>query len=388
MTTVTIFASRPLPVAVIRSAARGVRVVAGLEPAICNIEGGGLHIGVEAVAADALPHRIAQARIFATTRCHIVDEAVFAALDDAEYGYVLHCNAGMVGRGAELIVNLTRLCSGIAFDGASFRDGHGQTVASSSAEANEANEGNEESSTTIDVKPETLGRFTEPPGAARVLRRVWVLSAITMRGHLEAASINSVVEPFARIWKWLERNDALSELEDAERDLLSTPHGRLTIEQKVIAGWRGEGLGVLTWALHVTAMVDHQTAFDPGIIASSMGFLSDVLPANVRTPQLRSVAELQWQGRRLSSIHWRLREFWLRPRAFDFRSYARTAPRGAFDLIGIPLLNDDLAIAGRPLVQAPRDLAQRSHDMVVERHLAIGWLLGKHHDYSQVDTTV
>jgi hypothetical protein len=135
-------------------------------------------------------------------------------------------------------------------------------------------------------------------------------------------------------------------------------------------------------------MVDHQTPFDPGAVASSMGFLADVLPAHLRNPQLRSATELEWQRRRLYAIHWRLREFWLRPRPFDFRAYARSAQQGTFDLIGIPLLDDDLAIAGRPLAQAPRDLAQRSHDMVVERHLAIGWLLGRHHDYSLVDTTV
>ncbi len=378
---VTIYASRPLPLGVIRSAARGLFVAPHAEPVVCSIEGNGLQITIGAISVDDLPQRVANVRAFAMTRCHISDDRVLAMLDDAEYGYVLHCTPSLTGRVAELVLNLTRLCDGVSFDGAALRDGHGQVLA-----ADEPN--SSEESNTQDMSPEVSGRFTTPPTAERVLRRVWVLAAVAMRAFLESSSNNSVSEPFTRIWNWLDRSGALPELEDAERHLLSTPHGRMTMEQKVVAGWRGEGLGVLSWALHATPMVDHQTPFDPGTIATSMGFLADVIPAQLRHPQLRSATELEWQRRRLYGIHWRLREFWLRPRAFDFRAWARTAPHGAFDLIGIPILQDDLAIAGHPLPLAPRDLAQRSHDMVVERHMAIGWLLGKHHDYSRVDTTV
>ncbi len=378
---VTIYAARPLPLGVIRSAARGLLVAPHAEPVVCSIEGQGVHLTISAIAIDDMPERVANVRAFAMTRCHISDDRVLAALDDAEYGYVLHCTPSLAGRVAELVLNLTRLCDGISFDGSSLRDGHGQVLAADAPNSTEE-------SNTFDMSPESSGRFTAPPTAERVLRRVWVLAAVAMRAFLEASSNNSVSEPFTRIWNWLDRAGALPELEDAERDLLSTKHGRMTVEQKVVAGWRGEGLGVLAWALHATPMVDHQTPFDPGTIATSMGFLADVIPAQLRHPQLRSPTELEWQRRRLYGIHWRLREFWLRPRAFDFRAWARTAPHGAFDLIGIPILSDDLAIAGQPLPQAPRDLAQRSHDMVVERHMAIGWLLGKHHDYSRVDTTV
>ena len=379
---VTIYAPRPLSLSVIRSAARGCRVAPHAEPVLCSIEAAGLQITVGTVALDELPQRVANVRAFAMTRCHITDDAVLSALEDVEYGYTLHCTPGLTGRTGELVVNLTRLCDGIAFDGAALRDGHGQILAA------DAPGGGEEESNTLDMSPEASGRFTTPPTAERVLRRVWVLAAVAMRAFLESSSNNSVVEPFSRIWQWLDRSGSLPELEDAEKNLLSTPHGRLTMEQKVVASWRGEGLGVLSWALHATPMVDHQTPFDPGAVASSMGFLADVIPAHLRNPQLRSATELEWQRRRLFGIHWRLREFWLRPRPFDFRAYSRTATHGTFDLIGIPLIADDLAIAGHPLSQAPRDLAQRSHDMVVERHMAIGWLLGRHHDYSRVDTTV
>ncbi len=377
---VTIYAPRSLSLAVIRSAARGFRVTPHAEPVLCSIESSGAQITVGSVPIDELPQRIAQVRAFAMTRCHISDDRVMATLDDAEYGYVLHCTPGASGRAGELVTNLTRLCDGIFFDGAALRDGHGQVLAAATPDNEESN--------TLDMSPEASGRFTTPPEAERVLRRVWVLAAVAMRAFLESSSNNSVAEPFTRVWQWLDRAGALPELEETERDLLSTPHGRLTMEQKVVAGWRGEGLGVLSWALHATPMVDHQTPFDPGTIASSMGFLADVLPAHLRHPQLRSQTELEWQRRRLYGIHWRLREFWLRPRTFDFRAYARTASHGTFDLIGIPIIDDDLAIAGKPLAQAPRDLAQRSHDMVVERHMAIGWLLGRHHDYSRVDTSV
>lgn len=379
--TITIFAPRPLSLAVVRSAARGFRVSSHGESALCSIETTGLQLVVGTTDPAARDERIAATRSFVMTRCHVADDAAVSQLEDARYCYVLQAQSELAGRFGELVLSLTRLCDGVCFDGARLRDGGGRILASSTQDSNE-------DSTTLDLGPEHTGRFAEPPSAERVLRRVWVLAAVSMRGFLEDSPMNSMVEPFSRVWTWLERNDAMSELEDAERGLLSTAHGRLSMEQRSVATWRGEGLGVLAWALHATQMVDHQTPFDPGAIASSMGFLADVLPAVVRTPQLRSATELDWQRRRLYGIHWRLREFWLRPRPFDFRSYARTAPHGAFDLIGIPLLNDDLAIAGRPLAHAARDLAQRSHDMVVERHQAIGWVLGKHHDYSRVDTSV
>lgn len=379
--TVTIFAPRSLSLAVMRSAARGFRVAPHPAPVLCSIEGSGVQLTITEVEGEARQERVANARAFVMTRCHVTDDSVVAAIEDADHCYLVHCQPELTGRAAELLVNLTRLCDGLAFDGKKLRDGAGQVVATSSTESNE-------DSTTLDMGPEHSGRFVEPPRAERVLKRVWVLAAVSMRGFLEDSPMNSVVEPFARIWSWLERVGALGELEDSERGLLSTPHGRLSMEQRSVAGWRGEGLGVLAWALHATPMVDHQTPFDPGAIASSMGFLADVLPAALRSPQLRSPTELEWQRKRLYGIHWRLREFWLRPRSFDFRAYARTAAHGSFDLIGIPLLDDDLAIGNRPLAQAPRDLAQRAHDMVVERHQAIGWLLGKHHDYSRVDTSV
>lgn len=384
----TIYAARALSLAVVRSAARGLRVTPGVGECLATLEGGDLRITVNQLPAEQLDEHLAAIRGYIASRCHVEDDAFPMAIEDTAQvlGLVVEPQLDGQSKAAELVLNLARLSSGYSFDGVAFRDGDGHIAAQPARTSADGPDGDEQSITS-EVGQEDRGKFTEPPNAARVLRRAWILAAVTMRAFLEEEPATSFDEPMSLIWSWLETFGAVDDLEETEEAMLATPHGHIATDQRVAAGWRGEGLAVLAWALGVGDMPDHETTVDAGALAGKMGFLGATLHPSLKNPRLRSAPEIDWMARRLLGVHWRLREFWLRPKPVDFRTFARTAWFGAFDLVNIRLFDDDLGIGGKAITAAPREQIKRAHDIAVERHQAIGWLRGMHRDYSKVDTS-
>jgi hypothetical protein len=77
---------------------------------------------------------------------------------------------------------------------------------------------------------------------------------------------------------------------------------------------------------------------------------------------------------RLFALHWRLRNYTLRPEILDFANFARTCWFGPLDLTGLPLADGDLAISGNRLDRATPDEFSRTHSVAQERHQAANWL--------------
>ena len=69
-------------------------------------------------------------------------------------------------------------------------------------------------------------------------------------------------------------------------------------------------------------------------------------------PALRDEAELERLREQMFAIHWRLREWRLRPRSIDFTDLARTAWFGPLDLGAARLVENDLAIGDAPVSRA------------------------------------
>jgi hypothetical protein len=382
----TIYAARSLSLAVVRSAARGLRIQPGTGECLAVLETQGLRIIVNQLTPAQRDEHLVAIRGYITSQCHVADETFLAEIEDTAQvlGLIVEPELDPQGKAAELVLSLARYSGGFSFDGQVFRDGDGRLVAQPLR--GDLGAGNEDSITS-EVSHDDRGKFTEPPDAARVMRRAWIFAAVTMRAFLEDEPAGSADEAQSLIWSWLETFAATADLEEAEEAMLATPHGSLTLDQRDQVRHRGEALAVLTWALGVGEMPDHETPTDPGVLAGKMGFLGAALHPALKNPRLRSAPEIDWTARRILGIHWRLREFWLRPKAVDFRTFARTAWFGAFDLVNIRLFDDDLAIGGKPITLAPREQIKRCHDMAVERHQAIAWLRGMHRDYSKVDTS-
>ena len=99
---------------------------------------------------------------------------------------------------------------------------------------------------------------------------------------------------------------------------------------------------------------------------------------------LRPAEELRRCSAQLFALHWRLRNFGLKPEAMDFQSFARDAWFGPLDVTGLRFIDNDLAIGEAPIVEADEGDFALCIEATMERHQAINWLIGQHELYSEV----
>jgi hypothetical protein len=225
----------------------------------------------------------------------------------------------------------------------------------------------------------------EPPTPHRVARRALVLAALACRSALEKDAGNTDAERFRRdVLAWLGDVGALAEAEPGERRILEAPLGALDEQRVIDASWRGEGLAVLAWALRRAELPSYGKTAISADVATALGFMRTPAESVLAAPTLRSPAEIETLARRLFALHWRLREFTLRPRAMDFATFARTARFGPLDIEGLELASGDLAIDGRPLLSADPHRVDECLGIARERQQAANWLRGDERLYSDV----
>lgn len=228
-----------------------------------------------------------------------------------------------------------------------------------------------------------------PPTAEQVARRALALAAVCSRALLESNDPRElrVVAFHERIQAWIQALHLGDELEPKEWEVVRCQVGQLDQQSSIDSTWRLEGLGVLAWALQRFELPPYDDLVEPQKLLTAVGLYElDVAKALVAHPSLRSPDELHACRARLFALHWRLRDFSLRPQAIDFEKFAREAWFGPLDIRGLKLVGGDLALAGMPIAQAPRDVVNSAQSSAMERHLAINWL----HEggvYSETDTS-
>jgi len=227
-----------------------------------------------------------------------------------------------------------------------------------------------------------------PPCIERIRRRAWALSAVACRcfiegftDQIEAATLHS------RILNWIDSLGLSSEFEPTELAALEADLGTLEQQTIVNGSWRSEGLAVLAWAMGGDKIPHHDVMVDPSETANSIFFLADDTLERATSLNFRRAEEIRAFGSRQLAIHWRIRDFSIRPRSMDFRQFSETAWYGSFPLTGIPLAENDLAIDGVPISKAPHNRFRECQSIAMERHLAINWLRGWSGIYSEVDTS-
>ena len=224
--------------------------------------------------------------------------------------------------------------------------------------------------------PGEAGPMDEAPSAERVAARALALSALTARAMLEREARTSAVdETYERLVDWARAAGAEAEMEPEEREILRTPLGQLHGQRHVDAAWRLEGLAVLAWALGRFELPPHDRVVDVGELLTSMGVLdTDAAAELLAAPPLRPREEIATLRNRLFALHWRLRDFSIRPRVMDFASFAETAWFGPLDLGGLSLVDGDLGVNGVRIDRAPRDAFSTAMSIARERHQAANWL--------------
>ncbi len=225
----------------------------------------------------------------------------------------------------------------------------------------------------------------EPPSPQRIARRGLVLAAVVCRSALEDSAGDPKAEAFRRdVVAWLDAAGAVAEAEPGEASRLQAPLGTLTERQVIDASWRGEGLGVLAWALGRCELPAYDTTVKSPDVADRLGFMERAGSELVREARLRDPHVIEQLADRLLALHWRLREFSLRPAAMDFVAFARTAYFGPQDVEGLRLAANDLAIHGRPLMDVPERRWRECLSIARERQQAANWLAGQQVLYSEV----
>jgi hypothetical protein len=228
-----------------------------------------------------------------------------------------------------------------------------------------------------------------PPTAQRVAQRMLALAVVANRGLVEneAGAKPEVREAPAQMIKYVNNIGIGDELEPDEWEALRRPLGRLEPQTMIDCVWRIEGLNVLTWALNLTEMQAHDELVRPPEVFEAIHLFNREFAAELLgRPQLRSPEELHAMQGRLLGIHWRLRNFTLRPEPMDFNAFSKKCWFGSFDISGIRTLNNDLAIGDSPISEASEDEFDTAFSAARERHQAINWL-NWGGVYSEVDTS-
>lgn len=226
----------------------------------------------------------------------------------------------------------------------------------------------------------------QPASPHRVARRALVLATIACRGILENDKADPGSSEFwQRVSAWWGTLRLDAELEDEEAKLLRAPFGSADRQIAVNAGWRSESLAVLAWALRRAELPDHDVEADPAAVATSLGFLErDTV---LESPTLRSAEELERYRQIAFTVHWRLREYSLNPKAMDLGSFCRTAWFGPLSLDGVALCDDDLRIGDVSISAASMPAVRHALSIAQERHLAINWILDASLPFSETDTS-
>ncbi|HEX7375600.1 MAG TPA: DUF4272 domain-containing protein [Pirellulales bacterium] len=228
-----------------------------------------------------------------------------------------------------------------------------------------------------------------PPPPERVARRALALAAVTSRALLEQDDPNEswVADYHRDTLAWIDEIGIADELEPDEWKVLQRPAGTLDERAQINATWRLEGLVVLAWALRRFDMPPYDELVNPQELIRSLGF-PDAAEARelLQAPTLRASDEVEVMRKQLLGLHWRVRNFGLRPRAMDFLAFSKNCWFGQFDITPFRLIGNDLALGPDAISDAPEELVELVSSCAMERHQAINWLV-EGGIYSETDTS-
>lgn len=226
------------------------------------------------------------------------------------------------------------------------------------------------------------------PPTPRVARRALVLAAVAGRGLLEQedGADPQFEQNRQRMLDWLGEVGVAPEVEPGEWELLQRPVGKALRQSAIDAVWRLEGLAVLAWALRLRDLPPYDELTEVWPLLGAVGFLKADEAGKVLAASLRPAGELQQFRDQMFAIHWRLRQFSIKPEALDFRAFAKSAWFGQLDVSLCRFVENDLALGTHTLAEAPRELYERTCSATLERHQAINWLTGDTELYSETGT--
>lgn len=234
--------------------------------------------------------------------------------------------------------------------------------------------------------------YTEPPppSADTVARRALILSVIACRGIVEGDKENpeGAAKLADRSYQWLISLGLEPDFSDWERTVFNTPFGQLSDQDRVNASWLSEAVVVLAWALGKTDLPDFSEQCDPAGSANSLGFLQPVEATVLNGPELLPPEVLQEYNEFVYNVHWRIRDFSLNGKSYNFESLANKAWGQPLLRHGLTLAEDkDISLNGISLSKTSESEWRPFASITRERHQASNWLIGyASEDFYEVTT--
>ena len=305
----------------------------------------------------------------------------------------------------EVVYEITSLLDGVLFSPSALRDARGRVLfgaggwdeedpqAAWPKVIAEVNIARPATAVSGEVPPagETEEDRIEPPDEQRVARRALALTAVTTRAILEqdAQSGNPhTQETYNDDLAWIANLGIDDEFEPNEWEVLQRRPGKLDRRMQIDSTWRLEGLAVLAWALGRFEVPPHDQLVDFHALWESLGWLdADKAGELLAHANLRPREEIAILRNRLFALHWRLRNFRLKPEVIDFAEFARTCWFGPLAITGLPLVEGDLALEGERLDRVSEDLFSKVQSATLERHLAANWLWEGPKRYSETNVS-
>lgn len=295
----------------------------------------------------------------------------------------------------EVLYAVAELLDGVLFTPSALRDARGRVLFSADGAAREDPRAAwPRVVATVPVAGEAGGdedddveEEAEPPSAERVARRALALTALSVRGGME----NDARDPrtpamYQDLLAWVQAVGLADELEAEEAEVLRRPLGALDPQAGTNAMWVVEGLCVLAWALGRFDLPPHDEQVEPHELWNAMRLMdADGARALVAQAALRPEDEIRTLRERMFALHWRLRDYGIRPRLMDFGEFARTAWFGPLDITGVPLVDGDLSINGSRIDRASPQALGSAFSAAMERHKAANWLCDGPALYSRAD---
>jgi len=227
-----------------------------------------------------------------------------------------------------------------------------------------------------------------PPDVDRVVRRAFVLAALSARALTEKDEPDDLEGFRAELNEWLSAVGGDVGLEPDEAAFLANP-GVPDDQALVDAVWRVEGLAVLAWALELSDMPRYDELCTPRTLWEALClFQPEPAQELASRARLRPRAELEAMQRSLLTFHWRIVHYRVQANAIDFQAVVQQGGWfERFDLHSLDLVDGDLALHGTPIADADDEARTSAASIAQERHLAINWLCDGSHRYSDTDTS-
>jgi len=208
--------------------------------------------------------------------------------------------------------------------------------------------------------------------ADEIAAQAIICGALGFRASIEVTQHPRTNEFCTRLLPWLEEVEVGSRIDPYHREILETPHGRLSPESQREAYWRGEAAAVYGWAILLFDKPHRLFPISPELLVSNLQLLQPSANLLLADAKLRPQAEIYEYCLYCLEIR---HQFQLQSVASDAREALSAVHRRRLQKLGLTRVDTGSQISD---IEAADILSAAPHarGLYVVRALSAEWLLG------------